>query len=182
MAKINLLVALPPLVFAGLAGLFIFGMGREDAQQLPSSQLGRDTPSIASVTPLGDLPPLTDEMLDLPGVKLVNYWASWCAPCRAEHPQLKMLQEAGVTIYGINYKDEAPNALGFLDDLGNPYTAIGADEPGRTALEWGVYGVPETYVIDGEGKISYRFAGPITVEIMEKYIKPEIAKAAGESN
>ena len=135
MAKINPLVALPPLVFAGLAGLFIFGMGREDAQQLPSSQLGRDTPSIASVTPLGDLPPLSDEMLDLPGVKLVNYWASWCAPCRAEHPQLKMLQEAGVTIYGINYKDEALKALGFLDDLGNPYTAIGADEPGRTALE-----------------------------------------------
>lgn len=178
MAKINPLMALPLVIALGFFGVAKFGMGRENAEQLPSSQLGRDTPSIADVTPLGALPPLSDEMLDLPGVKLVNYWASWCAPCRAEHPQLKMLQEAGVTVYGINYKDEAPNALGFLKDLGNPYTAIGADARGRTALEWGVYGVPETYIVTGEGTIAYRFAGPITVEIMEKYIKPEIEKAA----
>ncbi|PTQ74554.1 DsbE family thiol:disulfide interchange protein [Celeribacter persicus] len=177
MAKINPLVVLPLVFFAGLAGLFIFGMGREDAQQLPSSQIGRDAPSIATVTPLGDLPPLTDEMLRDGKVKLVNYWASWCAPCRAEHPQLEALSGEGVTIYGINYKDEAANALKFLGDLGNPYAAIGQDEPGRTALEWGVYGVPETYIIDGEGKIAYRFAGPITAEIAEKYIRPEIAKA-----
>ncbi|WP_066709036.1 DsbE family thiol:disulfide interchange protein [Celeribacter ethanolicus] len=178
MAKINPLVALPLVFFAGLAGLFMFGMGREDAQQLPSSQIGRDAPSIASVTPLGDLPPLSDEMLRDGKVKLVNYWASWCAPCRVEHPQLEVLAEEGITIYGINYKDEAGNALKFLGELGNPYAAIAQDEPGRTALEWGVYGVPETYIIDGEGKIAYRFAGPITAEIAEKYIKPEIAKAA----
>lgn len=178
MAKINPLVALPPLLFAGLASLFIFGMGREDAQQLPSTQIGRDAPSIAAVTPLGDLPGLTDEMLREGGVKLVNYWASWCAPCRAEHPQLEALSEAGVTIYGINYKDEAPAAQKFLDELGNPFAAVAQDEPGRTALEWGLYGVPETYILTSEGKIAYRFAGPITVEIMEKYIKPEIAKAA----
>jgi periplasmic protein thiol:disulfide oxidoreductases, DsbE subfamily len=177
MAKINPLVVLPLVFFAGLAGLFIFGMGREDAQQLPSSQIGRDAPSLATVTPLGDLPPLTDEMLRDGKVKLVNYWASWCAPCRAEHPQLEALSGEGVTIYGINYKDEAANALKFLSDLGNPYAAIAQDEPGRTALEWGVYGVPETYIIDGEGKIAYRFAGPITAEIAEKYIRPEIAKA-----
>lgn len=180
MAKISPLVVLPPLAFAGLAALFIFGMGREDAQQLPSAQIGREAPSIGSVMPLGDLPALSDELVDAPGVKLVNFWASWCAPCRSEHPQLEILAEAGVTIYGINYKDEAAKALGFLDELGNPYAAIGQDEPGRTGLDWGVYGVPETYVIDGEGRIAYRFAGPITVEIMEKYIKPEIAKAAGE--
>lgn len=178
MAKLNPLVALPPLLFAGLAGLFIFGMEREDAQQLPSAQLGREAPSIEAVTPLADLPPLTDDMLREGGVKLVNYWASWCAPCRAEHPQLETLSEEGVTIYGINYKDEAGNALKFLDDLGNPFTAIAQDEPGRTALEWGLYGVPETYVVTGDGRITYRFAGPITVEIMEKYIKPELAKAA----
>lgn len=180
MARLNPLIALPPLLFAGLAGLFIFGMGREDAQQLPSSQIGRDTPSIAAVTPLGDLPPLTDEMLDQGGVKLVNYWASWCGPCRAEHPQLETLAEDGVTIYGINYKDEAPKALGFLEELGNPYAAVGQDEPGRTALEWGLYGVPETYVVDAQGRITYRFAGPITPEILDEYIRPEIAKAAAQ--
>lgn len=177
MAKFNPMIALPPLVFAGLAGLFIFGMGREDAQQLPSSQIGREAPSIASVAPLDDLAPLSDDMLRNGGVKLVNYWASWCAPCRAEHPQLETLAEEGITIYGINYKDEASNALKFLKELGNPYGAVAQDEPGRTALEWGVYGVPETYILDAEGHIAYRFAGPITVEIMEKYIKPEIAKA-----
>ncbi|WP_417247737.1 DsbE family thiol:disulfide interchange protein [Celeribacter sp.] len=180
MAKINPLMVLPPLLFAGLAGLFIFGMAREDAEQLPSSQIGRDAPSIAAVTPLGDLPPLTDEMLHEDGVKLVNYWASWCGPCRAEHPQLETLKDEGVTIYGINYKDEADNAGDFLAELGNPYTAVGQDEPGRTALEWGLYGVPETYVVDAEGRIRYRFAGPITVEILDKYIRPEIEKAAIE--
>lgn len=178
MAKFNPMIALPPLVFAGLAGLFMFGMGREDAEQLPSSQIGRAAPSIAAVTPLGELAPLSDEMLRTGGVKLVNYWASWCAPCRAEHPQLEALAEAGVTIYGVNYKDEAGNALKFLDELGDPFTAVAQDEPGRTALEWGLYGVPETYVLDAEGHIAYRFAGPITVEIMEKYIKPEIEKVA----
>ncbi|WP_226550376.1 DsbE family thiol:disulfide interchange protein [Celeribacter naphthalenivorans] len=178
MAKFNPMIALPPLVFAGLAGLFMFGMGREDAEQLPSSQIGRAAPSIAAVTPLGELAPLSDEMLRTGGVKLVNYWASWCAPCRAEHPQLETLAEEGVTIYGVNYKDGAGNALKFLDELGDPFTAVAQDEPGRTALEWGLYGVPETYVLDAEGHIAYRFAGPITVEIMEKYIKPEIEKAA----
>lgn len=177
MAKFNLLIALPPLLFGGLAGLFMFGMGREDAEQLPSSQIGRAAPSIEGVGPLGELAPLSDDMLRTGGVKLVNYWASWCAPCRAEHPQLETLAEEGVTIYGVNYKDEADNALKFLDELGNPFAAVGQDEPGRTALEWGLYGVPETYVLNAEGEIAYRFAGPITVEIMEKYIKPEIAKA-----
>ncbi|WP_417269639.1 DsbE family thiol:disulfide interchange protein [Celeribacter sp.] len=180
MAKISPLMVVPPVLFAVLAGLFIFGMGRDDARRLPTAQAGKDAPSIASITPLGDLPPLTDELLDAEGVKLVNYWASWCAPCRAEHPQLEAMSAEGITIYGINYKDEAPAARGFLDEMGNPYAAIGQDEPGRTALEWGVYGVPETYVIDGKGRIAYRFAGPITVEVLDKYIRPEIAKAAAE--
>lgn len=178
MAKFSPLMALPPLMFVGLASLFIYGMNRDDPNQLPSAKTGKAAPSIANVTPLGDLTPLSDDMLRTGGVKLVNYWASWCAPCRAEHPQLETMAGEGVIIYGINYKDKADAAIGFLSEMGNPYTAIGADEPGRTALEWGLYGVPETYVINADGEITYRFAGPITQEIMDKYIKPEIAQAA----
>ena len=181
MARLSPLMAVPLVIFGGLAGLFIFGMSREDANQLPTAQAGRPAPDISAVTPLGDLAPLSDAMLREGGVKLVNYWASWCAPCRAEHPQLTALvEDHGVTLYGINYKDEAPKALGFLEELGNPFAAIGADLPGRTALEWGLYGVPETYVLDADGTITYRFAGPITVEIMERFILPEIEKAAAE--
>ncbi|SEK17559.1 DsbE family thiol:disulfide interchange protein [Pacificibacter marinus] len=178
MAKFSPLMALPPLMFAGLASLFIFGMNRDDPNQLPSAKAGKAAPSIENVTQLGDLAPLSDDMLRTGDVKLVNYWASWCAPCRAEHPQLEALAGEGVTVYGINYKDKADAALGFLSEMGNPYSAVGADEPGRTALEWGLYGVPETYVVNADGEITYRFAGPITVEIMEKYIKPEIENAA----
>jgi len=110
-------------------------------------------------------------------VTLVNYWASWCAPCRVEHPNLEELAESGITIYGVNYKDKPGNALGFLEELGNPYAAMGADAQGRMALDWGVYGVPETYVIDGDGQIVLRFAGPITDRVMEKTILPAIEKA-----
>jgi cytochrome c biogenesis protein CcmG/thiol:disulfide interchange protein DsbE len=178
MAKFSLLMALPPLVFAGLASLFIFGMNRDDPNQLPSAKVGKAAPSVENVTGLGDLALLSDDMLRTGDVKLINYWASWCAPCRAEHPQLETLSEQGITVYGINYKDKADAALGFLTEMGNPYNAIGADVPGRTALEWGLYGVPETYILDAKGEITYRFAGPITEEILEKYIKPEIEKAA----
>jgi cytochrome c biogenesis protein CcmG/thiol:disulfide interchange protein DsbE len=129
------------------------------------------------VTPLGDGPVLRDADLRGDGVKLVNYWASWCAPCRVEHPNLTRLAAEGVTIHGVNYKDKPANALGFLSELGNPYTAMGADESGRMALEWGVYGVPETYVIDGQGKIVLRFAGPITERVLENTIRPAIEAA-----
>jgi cytochrome c biogenesis protein CcmG/thiol:disulfide interchange protein DsbE len=175
------MMAIPPVAFAGLAALFVFGMNRDDPDQLPSAVVGKSAPSVAQVTPMGDLPALTDEMLRSGAnsdVKLVNYWASWCAPCRAEHAQLETLAGEGVQIFGVNYKDKATAAIGFLEELGNPYAGIGADEAGRTALEWGLYGVPETYVVNGDGEITYRFAGPITKEILDKYIRPEIEAAA----
>lgn len=174
--KISLLLMLPPLLFIGLVALFFLGMARDNPNELPSTRIGQEAPKL-TVTQLGDGAPFSDATLREPGVKLVNFWASWCAPCRVEHPNLEKLQAEGVTIYGINYKDDPAKALAFLGDLGNPYTALAADGAGRTALEWGVYGVPETYVIDSSGTIRFRIAGPITADGLENTIRPEIAKA-----
>lgn len=179
MAKISPLMLAPPLIFAGLAGLFIWGMGRDDPNNLPSTRIGQTAPPL-ELTQLGSEEPFGDETLRKPGVKLVNFWASWCAPCRAEHPVLEALAEDGVQIYGVNYKDQPDKALAFLQDLGNPYAGLGADTSGRTALEWGVYGVPETYVIDGDGTILLRFAGPITQRSLESSIRPAMEKAEGQ--
>jgi len=178
MARISPLMLAPPLLFLGLAALFFVGMQRDDPNALPSAREGQQAPAVALV-PLGEGAPLTDADLRADGVKLVNYWASWCAPCRVEHPHLMTLAEEGIPILGINYKDEPANALRFLRELGDPYARLGADPTGRTALEWGLYGVPETYVIDGEGRVVLRFAGPITPEILEKRIRPAIAEAEG---
>lgn len=167
---------LPPLFFAGLAFLFFVGMNNEDRDKLPSALSGKMAPAV-QVTALGDGPLFTDADLRAPGVKLVNFWASWCAPCRAEHPMLEILAAEGVKIYGVNYKDRAEAAIGFMAELGNPYAAIGQDG-GRMALDWGVYGVPETYVINGEGRIILRFAGPISAAELERSIRPAIAKAS----
>ncbi|WP_172294390.1 DsbE family thiol:disulfide interchange protein [Pseudoruegeria sp. HB172150] len=171
------LVIVPPVLFAGLAAMFLLGMNRDDPDALPSAFAGQEAPPVV-LTALGDGAPFTDETLRDGEVKLVNYWASWCAPCRVEHPNLSLLQEEGVPIYGINYKDDPEKALAFLEELGNPYEALGADASGRTALDWGLYGVPETYVIDGDGMVVLRFAGPLTQRVIEEKIRPAMAKAA----
>jgi cytochrome c biogenesis protein CcmG/thiol:disulfide interchange protein DsbE len=167
-------MALPPLLFAALAVMFWWGMQRDNPEDLPSTLIGRTAPAV-EVVPLGDLPPLGDEVLRAPGVKLVNFWASWCAPCRAEHPMLAKLKAEGLAIHGVNYKDDPAKAQAFLAELGNPYATIGADN-GRMALNWGVYGVPETFVIDGAGKVLLRYAGPITAQELERVIRPALAQ------
>jgi len=168
---------IPPALFGVLAGLFFAGMYREDPDALPSAMVGRVAPPVV-LTPLGEGPAFADADLQTGGVKLVNYWASWCAPCRAEHPLLQELADEGVPIYGINYKDETGKALAFLEELGNPYVAMGADATGRTALDWGLYGVPETYVLAADGTVVLRFAGPITRQELERRIRPALAEAA----
>ncbi|QPM89965.1 DsbE family thiol:disulfide interchange protein [Pseudooceanicola algae] len=173
------LMILPPMIFAGLAGLFFLGMQREDPDQLPSAMTGKPAP-VVQLDNLGDLPVFSpDETLADGEVKLVNFWASWCAPCRVEHPNLIALAEdRGIPIYGVNYKDQPGAAQGFLAELGNPYLAVGADTSGRAGIEWGLYGVPETFVVDGEGRIVERFAGPVTQRVLEGTINPALERAA----
>jgi cytochrome c biogenesis protein CcmG/thiol:disulfide interchange protein DsbE len=166
----------PPAIFAAFALLAGIGMFREDKDALPSAREGQSAPPVV-LTELPGKTPFTDSDLRDGKVKLVNYWASWCAPCRVEHPHLEALADEGLPIYGINYKDDPANALGFLDELGDPYAAIGADASGRMALDWGVYGVPETYVIDGDGTIILRFAGPVTARVVETTLRPALQKA-----
>ena len=178
MARVSPLMVLPPLLFAGLAVLFVSGLGRDNPDELPSTLTNKPVPEIV-VTELGDLPLFTREALLADEVKLVNFWASWCAPCRAEHPNLEMMKQSGIKIYGVNYKDEPANALRFLAELGNPYEASGQDYSGRQAINWGVYGVPETYVIDKKGNILLRFPGPITKRIYDEKIRPAIEQANG---
>ncbi|RVT84166.1 DsbE family thiol:disulfide interchange protein [Rhodobacteraceae bacterium CCMM004] len=175
MARISPLMLAPPVLFALLAVLFYTGMQREDPDALPSAMVGREVPAL-TVTDLSG-PAFTVADLAAPGVKLVNFWASWCAPCRVEHPNLQLLADEGVPIYGINYKDEPAKALAFLRELGDPYVGLAADESGRTGLDWGLYGVPETFVVDGAGKVVLRFAGPITERSLEGQIRPAIAQA-----
>lgn len=170
------LMLLPPLFFAGLAAMFYLGMQNGD-QPLPSTMVGRSAPSLQGVA-LADLPLATDADLRAPGVKLVNFWASWCQPCRAEHPMLTALQAQGVTVIGMNYKDKPGDALGFLSEMGNPYSKIGVDASGRLGIDWGIYGVPETFVIDGKGKVIARLAGPITETTLAQTIEPAMAEAA----
>jgi len=164
----------PVALFAALAGFFLSGLFREDPDTLDSVMIGRAAPPL-TVSELPGKPALTPEALADGGVKLVNFWASWCVPCRAEHPQLATLAET-VPVLGINYKDQPPDALAFLGELGDPFAALGADA-GSTGLDWGLYGVPETFVVDGDGIVRLRFAGPITISEMEEQILPAIEAA-----
>jgi cytochrome c biogenesis protein CcmG, thiol:disulfide interchange protein DsbE len=179
----KVLMYLPPILFAGLATMFIVGMNREDPDSLPSAMIGREAPLVQGA-PLGTgrngegAAGFDDAALRAPGVKLVNYWASWCAPCRAEHPMLEKLASEGVTIYGVNYKDKPEDALGFLAELGNPFAAMIADQ-GRMALDWGVYGVPETYVIDRDGVIRHKHTGELTRDVMQKQLLPLLRQLEG---
>lgn len=178
MAKISPLMAIPGIVFAGFVGLALVGMFREDPDSLPSAREGQPAPPVV----LEEFPGkamFSDETLRDGQVKLVNYWASWCAPCRVEHPSLEALAAEGIAIYGVNYKDQLANADAFLSELGDPYAGIGQDAKGRMAIDWGLYGVPETYVIDGDGKILLRWAGPITQRVIDKTLRPAMEKAAG---
>ena len=146
--------------------LWQIGPGGKDVSTLPSAMIDKPVPEF-------DLAPIEGRKLGLKsgdlksGLSLVNVWASWCPPCRVEHPFLMELAEKGVTIYGINYRDKPADALRFLRNLGDPYKRIGADTTGRVSIEWGIYGYPETFLVDQTGRIRYRHVGPISSEVIE---------------
>jgi cytochrome c biogenesis protein CcmG/thiol:disulfide interchange protein DsbE len=174
----GLVVALPVIAFAALAALFYVGLSG-DPKEVPSALIGKPVPEFA-------LPAIQEsgvagfDTSALKGgeVTVVNVWASWCVPCRDEHPLLTELSKrTDIKVYGINYKDDPENARRFLGTLGQPFAAIGADESGRVSVDWGVYGVPETYVVDGAGLIRHKWIGPLTPEALKGPFAAEIEKA-----
>jgi cytochrome c biogenesis protein CcmG/thiol:disulfide interchange protein DsbE len=174
----RLWMMLPALGAVAVLAVFLLGLGREDGgRNLPSTFIGKPAPEF-ELPPLREgQPGLSSADMTAPGVKLVNIWASWCVPCRVEHPQLTKLAAMGIPVHGINYKDTDAAAEKFLAELGDPFTLIGADRKGRVGIEWGVYGVPETFVVDGQGRIVYKHIGPIQGSDIERKILPAVEKA-----
>jgi cytochrome c biogenesis protein CcmG/thiol:disulfide interchange protein DsbE len=177
------LVALPLAFFIVLAGIFLLRLYSGDPSKIPSALIGRPAPQTA-------LPPLQGLARDgaqVPGldpqvfkgkVSVVNVWASWCVPCHDEAPLLtELAKDSRLQIVGINYKDAPDNARRFLGRYGNPFGFVGVDTNGRASIEWGVYGVPETFVIGRDGTIAYKMVGPVTVDNFESVLKAEIEKA-----
>ena len=184
------LLILPLVLVVGLFGLLYFALQSGDPSRLPSVLIGKPVPefNLAAIPRLQNdlgapVPGFSSAALRSGKVSLLNVWASWCIPCLAEHPQLVELAKQGVPLYGVNYKgDSSEAARRFLTKHGNPFLAVGADETGMTAIDLGVYGVPETFVIDGSGHIVLRYPGPLTPEVIAEKIKPAIEKAEKDSS
>jgi cytochrome c biogenesis protein CcmG, thiol:disulfide interchange protein DsbE len=177
------LMVLPLVGFIGLAVLFWFRLGDGDPSRIPSALIGHPAPQTA----LPPLPGLVNSGAQVAGldpaafkgkVSVVNVWASWCVPCHDEAPLLiELAKDTRLQIIGINYKDAPDNARRFLGRYGNPFAAVGVDANGRAAVEWGVYGVPETFIVGRDGKIAYKLVGPITPDNIGGVLKAEIDKA-----
>ena len=175
----SLKYSLPILAFVAIAAALYVGLSL-NPKEIPSALIDKPVPEF-------DLPPVQGRELglasdDLKGdVTLVNVFASWCVACRAEHPILMDLGKSGqVPVYGLNYKDRPANAAAWLDEHGDPYGRTGADEKGRVGIDFGVYGVPETFVIDRRGRIAYKHIGPIRREDLENKILPLVKKLQEE--
>lgn len=177
------IAAIPVILFAGLALLFWRGLSGNPSE-IPSALIGKPVPdfTLPAIADMG-VPGFDSASLRAGHVTVVNVWASWCVPCRQEHPLLMELAKRGdIRLVGLNYKDEPENARRFLGTMGQPFAAVGADEAGRAAVDWGVYGVPETFIIDGKGMIRYKWIGPMTPESLAGALDSEIKKAAQPLN
>ncbi|OVE89776.1 thiol:disulfide interchange protein [Agrobacterium tumefaciens] len=169
--------------FALIAGKMLYDQDVNglDISAIPSALIGTKAPAL-SLPPLegSNLPALTDTAIK-GRLTLVNVFASWCIPCRQEHPLLQELaKDDRITVVGINYKDKQDNALRFLGELGNPFAAIGVDPNGKAAIDWGVYGIPESYLVGADGTILYKKVGPFDARSVERDLLPAIAAAAGK--
>jgi cytochrome c biogenesis protein CcmG/thiol:disulfide interchange protein DsbE len=181
----RLVMLLPLMLFLALAALFLIRLGAGDPSRIPSALIGHPAPltvlpAVAGLERDGKPLPGLDPAQFLGNVSLVNVWASWCVPCHDEVPFLQQLaRDPRIRLVGIDYKDHPDNARRFLNRYGNPFAASGADENGRAAIEWGVYGVPETFVVGRDGRIAFKLVGPITPDNFERVLLPELAKALG---
>lgn len=179
----RLIVLVPLVVFLGLAALFLVSLFAGDPSLIPSALIGHPAPQtklppIAGLDRDGKPIPGLDPASFKGAVTVVNVWASWCVPCHDEAPQLLQLsQNSRLRLVGINYKDDPENARRFLGRYGDPFAAAGADQSGRAAIEWGVYGVPETFVVGRDARIAYKLVGPITSDNLDALLKPQIEKA-----
>lgn len=180
MAKVPPMLLLPPVVFAALAGLFLSGMFRENPGQLPSTFVGQMAPALPDVAVNG-APLLTAKDLASGDITLVNFWASWCPPCRAEHPYLLELQSQGYRVAGINFRDLQDQATAYLADDGNPFFATGFDPRGRSAIDWGVTAPPETFIVGRDGTVLYRHVGPLVGSVVEQQFVPALTAATDGS-
>jgi len=181
-------VAIPLAVFAVLVALFAFALNSGDPSRLPSALIGKpvphmEFPALEGLMDAGHpVPGFTSAELK-GGVSVVNFWAAWCAECASEQELLLELKaRTGVPIYGVDYKDDAVAARRFLGRYGNPFKAVGTDQGGRSAIEWGVYGMPETFVINAKGEIAFKHVGAVTPESLETKLIPAIAQAGAAPN
>lgn len=170
------LMVLPPVLFLGLAALFWTGMQRENPDDLPSVFIGREAPAVPALG-LPGIPALTDADLRAGEVTVVNFWASWCPPCRAEHPVLLEMAAKGVRVAGVNMMDDQEAALKYLEEDGNPFFAVGFDPKGRDRVEWGVTAPPETFIVRGDGTVAFRFIGPLVGTDYETRFVPALEEA-----
>jgi cytochrome c biogenesis protein CcmG, thiol:disulfide interchange protein DsbE len=177
---------LPFAVFAAAAALLFVRLYAGDPAKLPSALIGQAAPPL-TLPGLDGGSGLTDADLRQGHVSVVNVFGSWCEPCRFEHPNLMALasddelKQKGVVVYGVAQKDSPENVRRFLGALGDPYAKVGLDAIGRAGIDWGVYGVPETFIVRGDGTIAYKFVGPMTAESLASEVKPQILRAMGQS-
>lgn len=170
------LLLIPVLLFAGLAGLFYAGMYRDNAGELRSVFVGRPAPVLPTTT-LPGIPGVGDADLRTGEVTVVNFWATWCPPCRAEHPQLLAMAADGVRVAGVNIMDDDAKAVAYLAEEGNPFFGVATDPQGRNRVEWGVTAPPETFIVSGDGTVLFRFVGPLIGTDYESRFVPELEKA-----